>query len=879
MSTKQQRQKGAKQKHRRPSGSPNTTTEPKISFQQRLNPVYLEEEAKIQELIEPRRENLDEPTQSDLEVLFFTEGLPKDLDCGGSESSFKSLDSNELHDTQQTNYLDSIVQIEEDMLFDRVKEEIKYDKSLLYYPSSEKPSLPNVESTTIPSLESQGIHEIPLPNLNQKNKHLLYNRLLEEDKYHLFNKNGELSGLCDQTQPSHNGKLFRFESNKEFPVKFVLVDEQEFNAKERLEESKVLLLKVEHLKFYHHHLFSEENFLAHSIEKAYQAHVVAKRAGGPQKFLQKIAILKCSMEELTKESEQYKKRLVDILELRNKYHLDSKLQKDRVQMILEDYKALKALRKSQQFNSTTLKLTITVDSVNESPPQMLEELLEEEIQETFALQNLEYLEAKKDRKQRRKSSTPEELDNLPALPAKPNLESIKSTLRKKFKDCHFDINQYRVDFLLNRTPRTAAPENNTAEQKRISSFYAVKYQLKVFCNNEPIGILHQINTSEDFEVNFYSSISIRLTDKLPDQIRIDIMEERPLKPKIKLTKIFIPVPRFHEGNIEADSSFLEFTSSKSIQSDAGIGSGQFCIRKNQQQLINGFLSLKIGWKDTGRSTSIPQNTMTSSSLQRIIQDPAQFDPMNPDVDYNMMRSANEDSNDDEDADENSKEFFFLEDELTFCSEEELKNNQRNKILRERARKNKKYKDFKLVPTSDRQMEDYEVTERIIDKTLGMDPIDLQRYRGKKYLNEVYCTISDYCKSLNEESNENLLLTEKMPTLASMVTAFFQLFGPNRPLKPTRKRQGSHRPSCRNIDVKQLKVSLNIVRAFGIPHRHDDALISTRKSSNMSSPNTSGYRPINIRPFITTTFKEISARTSTGDGSNPTWNEQLTIPLR
>lgn len=41
----------------------------------------------------------------------------------------------------------------------------------------------------------------------------------------------------------------------------------------------------------------------------------------------------------------------------------------------------------------------------------------------------------------------------------------------------------------------------------------------------------------------------------------------------------------------------------------------------------------------------------------------------------------------------------------------------------------------------------------------------------------------------------------------------------------------------------------------------------------------GYRPINIRPFVTASYKEVSLRTSTGDGSNPTWNEQMTIPLK
>lgn len=882
MASKQHRIKGPKQKHRRSSGaSPNAaaSVETKISLYRRIDPIYLEEEAKVKELVEPRKYELDEPTQSDLEVLFFTNGLPKDEESG-SESSFKSVYSNDLQDTQQANYLDTIVKIEEDMLFDRIKKQIKYDPNLLYFPSSERPSIPNMgSSTTMPSLASQGIHEAPIPKLNQKNKNLLYNRLLEEDKYHLFNQNAELIGLSDHIR--NREQLFKYESVREFPVKFILVHvEDESNVQTKLEESKVLLLKIDHLKFHHHHLFSEEAFLANSILKNYNEYSEAKKAGGPERFLQRIDILKQSIDDdINQESSQYKNVLMEILEQRNKFHLESKLQKDRSQTILEEYKSLKALRKTQNFNSTSLKLIITMDnSKTKQRPKILEDLLEEEIQETFSLQNLEYLEAKKTRKQRRKSSSPEEIENLPPLPQKPSLDSIKTALRKKFKECHFDINHFHVDFLLKRIP-TRPCENNPLEQKRQLSVSSAKVLLKVFCNNEPIGVINQIQFSEDFEVSFYSSIAIRLTGKLPDQLRIDVIEERALKPKIKLSKLFVPVPRSDDsGNIETDASQLEFISQKSIQSDLGIGSGQFCIRKNQQQFINGYLSLKIGWKDSGpKASTIPQTV--STSLQKIHQHQRQHDPMNPDIDRDTAHSGNEESNE-EDAQVNDyKQFFFLEDELTFCSEQEMKNNQRFKILRERSKKNKKYKDFKLVPTTDRHMEDYEASGRIIDETLGMDSIDLQRFRGKQYLIEVYSTISNYCKSLNEEFNENSLLLENMPTLASMVSAFFSLFGPNRPLKPTRKRQDSHRPSYRNVDVKQFNVSLNIVRAFGIPPRHDDAQLSTRKSSNMSSPNTNGYRPANIRPFITATFKDSSARTSTGDGSNPTWNEQLTLPLR
>lgn len=354
------------------------------------------------------------------------------------------------------------------------------------------------------------------------------------------------------------------------------------------------------------------------------------------------------------------------------------------------------------------------------------------------------------------------------------------------------------------------------------------------------------------------------------------MEHRPLKPKIKLSKISVPVPRSHQLIDSCEFSHLDFVSDKSVQSDLGIGAGQFCIRRNNQQMIRGSLSVKIGWKGVeGSNPELSQNIRIPRKISR----DSQFDPMNPDQE-NPPVIIKETTHDQSDEEIEEEEFFFNEDELAFCSIEEWKNNPRNRILSERAKNNLKYKDFKCVPFDQRQLvdEDNEPPVKLLDETLGMDPIDLQRYKGKKYLLDVYSKISNYCKSLNEASDENVLLMENMPTMASLIARFFDLFGPNRPLKPAR-RPTSHRVSSRNVEVSQFQISINIIRAFGIPQRQDESLLNTRKSSNMSSPKESGYRPVSIRPFVTASFGKASVRTSTADGVNPTWNEQMTIPLK
>lgn len=40
-----------------------------------------------------------------------------------------------------------------------------------------------------------------------------------------------------------------------------------------------------------------------------------------------------------------------------------------------------------------------------------------------------------------------------------------------------------------------------------------------------------------------------------------------------------------------------------------------------------------------------------------------------------------------------------------------------------------------------------------------------------------------------------------------------------------------------------------------------------------------HRHANVRPYVTVTFRDKMLRTSTVDSSNPTWNEQIVIPIK
>lgn len=222
------------------------------------------------------------------------------------------------------------------------------------------------------------------------------------------------------------------------------------------------------------------------------------------------------------------------------------------------------------------------------------------------------------------------------------------------------------------------------------------------------------------------------------------------------------------------------------------------------------------------------------------------------------------------------------------TEEEFNSIERFHLLRARYNSELSYKNRKLIPQTDRELElDKDKDINIIDETLIADPIDLQRYKGRKYLRKVYDIIENHCENLNRDKmNTNILIGDDFPTFASLSLAFLEMFGPKRPLKPVR-RATSSRASCKINEVSSFNVVVNVVRAINVPIRSEEPTSSSsRKSSTFSgAPGTSKFAPFrhtNIHPhiFVAISLKDHhhTCRTSSAEGTNPMWNEQLVLPL-
>lgn len=75
----------------------------------------------------------------------------------------------------------------------------------------------------------------------------------------------------------------------------------------------------------------------------------------------------------------------------------------------------------------------------------------------------------------------------------------------------------------------------------------------------------------------------------------------------------------------------------------------------------------------------------------------------------------------------------------------------------------------------------------------------------------------------------------------------------------------------NLAGQEVKVIVNVVHAFEVPMRKDMDTIAGQQSLP--------FLMVPVRPFVEVSFQGVTARTTAAEGANPTWNQNLQLPLK
>lgn len=229
-----------------------------------------------------------------------------------------------------------------------------------------------------------------------------------------------------------------------------------------------------------------------------------------------------------------------------------------------------------------------------------------------------------------------------------------------------------------------------------------------------------------------------------------------------MIELFLPIPDPHELFDGVTATPMSFAT----------------ISKQRSGRIN----VKMGWTTTLSSCSISNNCHFSRKLRKPVTDNHEtiqqwfddelLDPLDPDTASLTQQILRKDSivHPTPTEEKSMKLFRLNEDQTSFCSADVIRLDKRLNLLADRFNADLKFKDRKFVPNTEREVIDCEKTDdddtaQCIEDLEWMDPIDLQRHRGKKYLRNMYRTLTNYCDILSRTADaQNLLIGDDIPTV-------------------------------------------------------------------------------------------------------------------
>lgn len=238
-------------------------------------------------------------------------------------------------------------------------------------------------------------------------------------------------------------------------------------------------------------------------------------------------------------------------------------------------------------------------------------------------------------------------------------------------------------------------------------------------------------------------------------------EEKRLGQERIIIELFLPIPEPHELFDAATTTPMTFAT----------------ISKQR----SGRIDVKTGWTTTISSCNISsQCNFTRKSHKPTVDnhetiqqwfDAGLLDPLDPDTASLTQQILRTDpmAQSTQTEEKRMKYFRLNEDETAFCSADVIHLDKRLNLLTDRFNADLKFKDRKFVPSTEREVIDCDKTDddetvQCIEDLDWMDPIDLQRHRGKKYLRNMYRTLTNYCDILSRSADaQNLLIGDEIPT--------------------------------------------------------------------------------------------------------------------
>ncbi|XP_054706800.1 LOW QUALITY PROTEIN: coiled-coil and C2 domain-containing protein 2A-like [Uloborus diversus] len=426
-----------------------------------------------------------------------------------------------------------------------------------------------------------------------------------------------------------------------------------------------------------------------------------------------------------------------------------------------------------------------------------------------------------------------------------------------------------VDHDIPITPSSQCPREEVYRRNAVSK---TKLYFKIMYNNKKVAETCERSLSQDFKAVWGQIFKIQIV-QYPQSLQIEILESGFFS-GYHFAELFIPVPNVSQTALNSKLIDHQFSSDKYVSPKyASVGSGvSFKFHNGTETFLlsSGVLKCSLVWgvsddgavlvppflesplKDARVGPSLSYLTsgrfFSIAKLLRWIKN-SNLDPHNPE-NFELFQIF-QDLGVSDTISEESTDYFRLDpfqDELDFCTSEEIENNKRFQLLQLRNQDASFFRNLTMIPSD--------------EKDLSEEMLQVREEVAKRFY-----------VSQHQKMFEDIVIEEKVPSIGMIGFSLLKLFQTKRPLYPARKDRKKINLASTNMDVK---IIFRILHASNVPVRKDVQPVKEKTEKNDFE--TSIQFESQVQPFVEVMFQRTAVKTGIADGPHPTWNQEIELPF-
>ncbi|CAH2090718.1 unnamed protein product [Euphydryas editha] len=674
----------------------------------------------------------------------------------------------------------------------------------------------------------------------------------------------------------------------------------EYRESETKQNPRFLDIILNNIKFKHHHEFSLEKLLSIKLMDVYKEYELIKNSLND--FSKNVEVNKRTRNSL-------KEKLIEIspnskkdirfdasvlkytkimLEFKEKYYKALQKEKEIIHTLLSLWTDIEIVREKSGTAKTGCRLEVKHNDMDHGESQNeWSQIHETEYSDLIAQIEYDYvqkyLEYKKSKRNRNSSNINE--NNIIAKPRfNINYEDLKVRVEKIVDDV---LARNRTEIFLRNDENILSRPERMRKSVCLSNYY----HFKIFVDDVFVCESEQYtNDSDKFDIDFLESLSIEILSH-NRYVNVILFENDENVSSLNINLFDI------KKNMN-ESSFInhKFIYNKTIEpSNKKIGSGhdikEICF-KNKARLkssnlfkgklwTTGEVNVKFGWNEKlndNTRESVKSCIETGHKIKQLLQNKKK-----PNIDLlteiiNNLYECN--IVDDKNIMNGLKDICNRSVKVhnMFDFEESSQEDIRFKLLHLRNNGGFVGLKHKSIPlfTSQISMEQLaclqkseEKDYRDVKQSTEMDPIDLQRYIGMKFveklnknlmasLNEFLLkkTYKDVVRDFGDLSIRSIFLNEVDLSLAGLSNITKQKL-------------------LKESLINEQELQIHVHRAFNLTDR--SATLLTEDAND--DDEIAGFRVRPLRPFVSISCHGVSARTATAIGCHPSWNYTVKLKTR